>query len=56
VIEHQQYRKVEDKGYVLKAGGKMGEMGGKGLRESNGRGLTDQSKIYSQWGYIEKPL
>jgi hypothetical protein len=27
-----------------------------GVRESNGRGWTDQSKLYSQWGYIEKPL
>jgi hypothetical protein len=31
-------------------------VGGKGLRESTGRGWMDQRKIYSQWEYIEKPL
>jgi hypothetical protein len=31
-------------------------VGGKGVRESNGRGWTDQSKIISQQGYIKKPL
>jgi hypothetical protein len=31
-------------------------VGGKGVRESNGRGWTDQSKIYPQWAYIETPL
>jgi hypothetical protein len=29
---------------------------GKGVWESNGRGPMDQSKVYSQQGYIEKPL
>jgi hypothetical protein len=28
----------------------------KGVREHNGRGWTDQSKVYSQQGYIEKLL
>jgi hypothetical protein len=29
-------------------------LGGKGVRESNGRVRTDQSKIHSQCGYIKK--
>jgi hypothetical protein len=39
----------------LKAIEKCG-MRGKRVRESNGKGLADQSKVYSQQGYIEKPL
>jgi hypothetical protein len=31
-------------------------VGGKGVRENNGRGWTAQSKVYSQWAYIEKTL
>jgi hypothetical protein len=31
-------------------------MGGKGVRENNGRGWPDQSKAHPQWEYIEKPL
>jgi hypothetical protein len=31
-------------------------VGGKGVREHNGRGWMDQSKVYPQWGYTEKPL
>jgi hypothetical protein len=32
------------------------EVGGKGVRNSNGRGCTNKSKVYSQWGYIKKTL
>jgi hypothetical protein len=39
----------------LKAVEKQG-LGGKGLKESNGSGLMDQSKVYSQWAYIEISL
>jgi hypothetical protein len=31
-------------------------VGGKGVRESNGRGWMDQSKAHPQWAYIETPL
>jgi hypothetical protein len=34
---------------------KMG-MRDKGVRENNGRGWTDQSIVYPQWGNTEKPL
>jgi hypothetical protein len=40
---------------VLKAVEKWG-VGGKGVRESNGRGCTEQNKIYLQQGCIEKLL
>jgi hypothetical protein len=42
-------------GCVLKAAEKWG-VGGKVVRESNGWGWTDQSKVYPQWGHIETPL
>jgi hypothetical protein len=29
---------------------------GKGVREGNRKGWMGQSKIYSQWAYIETPL
>jgi hypothetical protein len=41
--------------YVLEAVEKQG-VGVKGIRESNGRDWMEQSKVYSQQGYIEKPL
>jgi hypothetical protein len=31
-------------------------VGGKGVRESNGRGSIDQSKVYPQWAFLETPL
>jgi hypothetical protein len=31
-------------------------MGGKVVRKSNGKGCSDQNKVYPQRGYIEKPL
>jgi hypothetical protein len=31
-------------------------MGGKVVRESNGRCFMDQNKVYWQWGCAEKPL
>jgi hypothetical protein len=27
-----------------------------GKKHLNGSGWMDQNKVYSQWGYIEKPL
>jgi hypothetical protein len=30
------------------------EVGGKGVRESNGKGRTDQRKVYPQQGDIDK--
>jgi hypothetical protein len=47
--------KVEDIRYVLKVV-KQWEVGSKGIRETNGRSGTDQSKVYPQWGYTEKSL
>jgi hypothetical protein len=41
---------------LLKNGGEKWGVGGKRLRESNGKGSADQSKVDSQWGHIEKPL
>jgi hypothetical protein len=32
---------------------KMGGVGGKGVREINGRSWMDQSKVYPQWAYNE---
>jgi hypothetical protein len=32
------------------------EVGSKGVRENNGRGLTHQCKIYPQRGHMEKSL
>jgi hypothetical protein len=34
----------------------MGGGGREGIRETNRKGSTDQSKVYLQWEYIEKPL
>jgi hypothetical protein len=31
-------------------------VGDKGVRESNGRGLMNQCKVYPQWANIEKTL
>jgi hypothetical protein len=31
-------------------------VGSKGVRKSNGRGWMEQSKVYPQWAYIERPL
>jgi hypothetical protein len=30
--------------------------GSEGVKGNNGRGLMNQSKVYSQWGYIKRPL
>jgi hypothetical protein len=35
---------------------KKSGMGGNGVRESNGKGWMDQSKVYAQCTYIETPL
>jgi hypothetical protein len=32
------------------------KVGGKGVRENNGRGRTDQNKAHPQWAYIETSL
>jgi hypothetical protein len=46
--------KIENIKCVLKAVEKCG-IGGKGVRESNGSGSTDESKTHPQWVYIETP-
>jgi hypothetical protein len=43
--------KVKDKRICIQSCWKWG-VGSKGVRESNGRGWKDQSKVYSQQGYI----
>jgi ribulose bisphosphate carboxylase small subunit len=45
--------KVEDIRMCIENGWKIGDER-KRLRESNERGWTDQSKVYSHWRYNEK--
>jgi hypothetical protein len=48
--------KVEDIRMYIESCWKMGGMGDKGVRESNGRAWLDQSKGHPQWAYIDTPL
>jgi hypothetical protein len=49
--------KVEDIRMCVESYWKLGwRMGSKVVRENNGTGCSDQNKVYSQWGYTEKPL
>jgi hypothetical protein len=40
----------------LKAVDKAGVVGGKGVRETNGKDWMNQNKVYPQQGYIEEHL